>query len=163
MKARKVLLLMVAVVAGLLPTACDIDTSEATLPNQPTVPPIEPEFAPIVTVTTSRGRLTVGDDHFAQIRVTATDPETGASVPNLTVASITTNIGHLESIDGPTETELEFFFGVVGVPLFPADSPGEARVRAEVEGGVGIVRVQMSCPSEGCGGTEEPPPVLPYY
>lgn len=163
MKARKILLLMAAVVAGLVPVGCDIDTSEATLPNQPTVPPIEPELAPIVTVTSSRGRLTVGDDHFAQIRVTATDPDTGASVPNLTVASISTNIGHLQSLDGPTEAALEFFFGSVGVPLFPSESPGEARVRAEVEGGVGMVRVQMSCPSEGCGGTEEPPTVLPYY
>jgi len=163
MNARKILLLMATVIVGLAPAACDIDTSEATLPNQPPVQPIEPEFAPIVTVTSSRGRLTVGDDHFAQIRVTATDPDSGASVPNLTVASISTNIGHLQSLDGPTEAELEFFFGVVSLPLFPAESPGEARVRAEVEGGVGIVRVQMSCPSEGCGGTEEPPTVLPYY
>lgn len=162
MNARKILLSMLVVVAGLVPTGCDIDTSEATLPNQPTVPPIGPEVTPIVTVTASRNRLTVGDDHFAQIRVTATDPDTGASVPNLTIASISTNIGHLQSLDGPTEAVLEFFFGVVSLPLFPSESPGEARVRAEVEGGVGIVRVQMSCPSEGCGAGETPPP-LPYY
>lgn len=161
MKALKRLLLMAAVVAsGLVPAGCD--TNEANLANQPPVQPIEPEIVPIVTVTTSRGRLTVGDDHFAQIRVTATDPDTGASVPNLTIASMSTNLGHFQSLDGPEEVDLEFFFGVVGVPLFPGESPGEARVRAEVEGGVGIVRVSMHCPSEGCGGAEVPP-ILPYY
>jgi hypothetical protein len=161
MNARRNLLLMSAIVAGLLPAGCD--TNEANLANQPPVRPIEPEIVPIVTVTTDRGRLTVGDDHFARIRVTATDPDNGASVPNLTIASLTTNIGHLESLDGPTEKDYEFFFGVVSVPLFPAESPGEAQVRAEVLGGVGMVRVRMSCPSEGCGGGEEPPTVLPYY
>jgi hypothetical protein len=161
MNARKKFLLMAAaVVVGLAPVACD--SNEANLPNQVTVPPILPEVVPIVTVTTSRGRLTVGDDHFAQIRVTATDPVTGSSVPDLTVAAISTTIGHLGSLDGPTEELFEFFFGQVTVPLFPAESPGEARVRAEVDGGVGIVRVRMSCPSEGCG-TAEVPPVLPYY
>lgn len=162
MNARKKLLLMVAIVAGLAPVGCD--TNEANLPNQPPIDPVEPVKTPIVTVTTSRGRLTVGDDHFAQIRVTATDPDSGASVPNLTIASMSTNLGHFQSLDGPEEVDLEFFFGVVGVPLFPGESPGEARVRAEVLGGVGIVRVSMRCPSEGCGGAgEEPPPILPYY
>ncbi|GMU65317.1 MAG: hypothetical protein AMXMBFR36_15910 [Acidobacteriota bacterium] len=160
MNARKNLLLMAAIVAGLVPVGCD--SNEANLPNQVTVPPILPEVVPIVTVTTSRGRLTVGEDHFAQIRVTATDPDTGASVPNLTIASMSTNLGHFQSLDGPAEVNLEFFFGVVGVPLFPGESPGEARVRAEVLGGVGLVRVSMRCPSEGCGGAEVPP-ILPYY
>lgn len=161
MNAPKRLLLTVAVLAaGLVPIGCD--TNEANLPSQPPVQPIEPEPVPVVTVTTSRGRLTVGDDHFAQIRVTATDPDTGQSVPNLTIASMSTNLGHFQSLDGPEEVDLEFFFGVVGVPLFPGDSPGEARVRAEVLGGVGMVRVSMRCPSEGCGGAEVPP-ILPYY
>lgn len=160
MNARTRLLLITVVAAGLIPVGCD--TNEANLPNQPPVQPIEPEIVPIVTVTTDRGRLTVGDDHFARIRVTATDPDTGASVPNLTIASLSTNIGHLESLDGPTEKDYEFFFGVVSVPLFPSESPGEAQVRAEVLGGVGMVRVRMTCPSGGCV-AEEPPPVLPYY
>jgi hypothetical protein len=160
MNAPRKLLLLTVVALGLAPVGCD--SNEANLPNQPPVRPIEPEIVPIVTVTTDRGRLTVGDDHFARIRVTATDPRNGASVPDLTLASMSTNLGHFQSLDGPEEVELEFFFGQVSVPLFPGDSPGEARVRAEVNRGVGIVVVRMSCPSEGCG-TEEPPPVLPYY
>ncbi|KAB2958841.1 MAG: hypothetical protein F9K16_12955 [Thermoanaerobaculia bacterium] len=158
MNARKMFLLSAAIVAGLLPLGCD--TNEAKLPSQPRVQPVEPEVVPIVTVTTSRGRLWVGDDRFAMIKVTATDPRTGASVPNLTIAEMSTNLGNFQSMAGLQELELEFFWGEVNVPLFPGAEAGDARVRAEVDGGVGVVTVRMTCPEEGCAAPE--PPETPY-
>lgn len=157
MNARKMFLLSAAIVAGLVPAACD--THEAKLPSQPRVQPVQPEVVPIVTVTTSRGRLLVNDDRFAMIKVTATDPRTNYTVPNLTLAALTTNLGNFQSQGGPQEVELEFFWGEINVPLFAGGTPGDARVRAEVNGGVGIVPVRIVCPSEGCGGgTGEAPP-----
>ena len=104
MNARKTLLLSAAILAGLLPVACD--TNEARLPSQPT------------------------------------------------------NLGNFQSAGGLQEVELEFFSGEINVPLFAGATAGTARVRAEVNGGVGIVHVLIVCPSEGCGGggfTEDPP------
>lgn len=161
MNARKMFLLSAAILAGLLPLGCD--TNEANLPSQPRVQPVEPEVVPIVTVTTSRGRLWVGDDRFAMIKVTATDPRNGASVPNLTIADMSTNLGNFQSMGGPQEVELEFFWGEINVPLFPGSEAGDARVRAEVDGGVGIVTVRMTCPEEGCGSTTPPPTENPYF
>lgn len=139
-------------IGGLLLLAAACNTNEARSPTQPIVRPVDPEFAPIVTVTSDRTQMATDNERGAQIRVHAVDPQTGASVPNLTIASMTTNIGAFGSQSGPNELDVEFFGGVAQTVFFPGTEPGTATIRAEVEGGVGIVTVRIVCPSEGCGG-----------
>ncbi|HSM12951.1 MAG TPA: hypothetical protein VLA66_02705, partial [Thermoanaerobaculia bacterium] len=127
-------------------------TNEARLPTQSIVRPVEPEFVPIVTVTSDRTQMATDNERGARIQVRAVDPVSGASVPNLTVASMTTNIGGFGSQSGPMELEIEFFGGVAQTVFFPGTEPGTATIRAEVNGGVDIVMVRVVCPSEGCGG-----------
>ena len=143
--------------AALLLVAVACNTNETRSPTQPTVRPVEPEFVPIVTVTSDRTQMATDNERGARIQVRAIDPVSGASVPNLTVASMTTNIGGFGSQSGPAELEIEFFGGVAQTVFFPGTEPGTATVRAEVNGGVAIVMIRVVCPSEGCGGGEPVP------
>ena len=141
---------------ALLLVAAACTTNEAKSPTQPVVRPVEPEFAPIVTVTSDRTQMATDNERGARIQVRAVNPATGASVPNLTVASMTTNIGAFGSQSGPAELDIEFFGGVAQTVFFPGTVPGTATIRAEVEGGVAIVMVRVVCPSDGCGGSTTP-------
>lgn len=138
--------------AALLLVAAACNTNEARSPTQPIVRPVEPEFVPVVTVTSDRTQMATDNERGARIQVRAVDPVSGASVPNLTVASMTTNIGGFGSQNGPAELEIEFFGGVAQTVFFPGAEPGTATIRAEVNGGVAIVMVRVVCPSDGCGG-----------
>jgi len=141
-------------IAALALVSAGCNTSEAKLATQPTVQPVEPVFGPIVTITSDRTRLATDNERGANLVVRAVHPVTGASVPNLTKAFLTTNIGAFGSQSGPQEVELEFFFGTARTVFFPGTEPGTATVRAEVNGGVAIVMIRVVCPSDGCGGGE---------
>jgi hypothetical protein len=138
--------------AGLLLVVAACTTTEGKSPTQPTVGPVEPDFVPVVTVTSDRTQMATDNERGARIQVRAVDPVSGASVPNLTVASMTTNIGGFGSQSGPAELDIEFFGGIAQTVFFPGTEPGTATIRAEVNGGVAIVMVRVVCPSDGCGG-----------
>jgi hypothetical protein len=145
-------ILPLAVLAGMLP-ACDTDGPGKVGYNH--AGPTHPLPATIVTVTSDRGSLEVGGTNFARITVTAVNPATGAPVPDLTEALLTTTAGNLGSQSGEQEIVLELVNGVATTALFAGSEAALATVRAQVGSGVGFVTVRMSCPPEGCGGGGE--------
>lgn len=139
------LLLAAAAVGGLV--ACDSDG-----PGRPGYQFAGPvgDTTPLVTVTSSRSTMQGDNTAAAQITVTAVSAA-GSSVPNLTIAHMTTNIGHFGSTDGPLELDVEFFGGSARTVFFSGLVEGTATIRAEVNGGVGITTIRINCPDEGCG------------
>jgi hypothetical protein len=114
------------------------------------------QAAPTVTVTSSRATMQGDNTTSAAITVTARNAS-GGSVSDLTVAHLTTNIGHFGSAEGPTAIDVEFFGGAARTVFFSGTVEGTAFIRAEVNGGVGQTTIRINCPDEGCVPTEEPP------
>ena len=141
------LLLAATALGGL--AACDTDGPGR--PGYQLAGPVQNAPAPIVTVISSRATMQGDNSTSAAITVTAVDGGTGISVPNLTIAALSTNIGHFGSSDGPIELEVEFFGGSARTVFFSGTTEGTATIRAEVNGGVGITTIRINCPDEGCG------------
>jgi hypothetical protein len=144
------LLLAATALGGLV--ACDTDGPGR--PGYNFAGPIQ--AAPLVTVTSSRATMQGDNSASAAITVTARSAS-GASVPDLTVALLTTNIGHFGSSEGPTELAVEFFGGAARTVFFSGTVEGTAVIRAEVNGGVGQTTIRINCPDEGCTTSEFPP------
>ena len=151
------LLLAAAAMGGF--AACENDTDGPGRPGYQLAGPVQNQVA-LVTVTSSRSQMQGDNATSATITVTALNPATGASVPNLTLALMTTNIGHFGSSDGPTELAIEFFGGSARTVFFSGTVEGTATIRAEVNGGVGITSIRVTCPDEGCTVEEPPPPIF---
>lgn len=97
----------------------------------------------VVSLTSNRSSLTAGDDHFATLTVTAVVASSGAPVPNLTVATLTTNIGQFGSLGGTNTAAIELVNGVGTVVMFPGDTIGTASVRAQVGSGVAFTDIRI--------------------
>jgi len=118
------------------------NTKNAKAPGvQPATPVAPAGYA--VSVTSNRSGLIADDPNFATITVKAFKVPEWTPVPNLTTATVTTSLGALDNSSGAATLSLELFNGSGTTRLYPGSAEGLARVRAEVNGAVDIVDVNI--------------------
>lgn len=122
-------------------------TDEPNSPTAPPVNPVPPAASVNVTVSASPSVLEAGGTEPSVITITATRSDNGAPVSG--TATVTTSLGNLGSVGGPTTIEVPLVNGTGTVPLFPSATIGTASVRAQVGNFAGFAQVQIR---EGGGG-----------
>ena len=131
-------LALLASVALALP-ACDTDG-----PGKPGYNFAGPVISKaVVTITSNRSQLPILSDSFATLTITVSDSVTGAPARDLTVVSLTTNLGSFGFLGGPSEAAVETIGGRATIAFFGGESPGTATIRAEALGGVGFVSIRI--------------------
>ncbi|MFN7941708.1 MAG: IPT/TIG domain-containing protein [Thermoanaerobaculia bacterium] len=124
------------VLGALAALACTTDSSKSpTAPPANPIPPPPPASAINVTVGASRGQLEQNSTSPSTLTITAVFADSGAAVPNLSPVTVTTNIGNLQSVGGPTTVDLELVGGQVTIPFFAGSTLGTASIRASVTSG----------------------------
>ncbi len=124
-----------------LALGCSAD--DAKSPTAPGAPVVPPASTVNVTVSSSTPSLEVNATEPATITIRAARSDTGAPVPNLTQAAVTTSLGSFGSVGGPAEVTLELVNGQATVSFFPGPTVGTASLRAQVSTGVGLTSVQI--------------------
>jgi hypothetical protein len=87
------------------------------------------------------------DPSIITIRATRTD--NGQPVPNLTQATVTTTLGSLGSVGGPTTMTVELVNGQAQVAFFPGATIGTASIRAQVNSSVGLLSINVREEGQG--------------
>jgi hypothetical protein len=94
-----------------------------------------------VTVTAAPGQLPLSSDLPATVTVQVRRSDNGQPPPNGTTVVVTTSLGSLGGVGGPSSAVLELVNGAAAVPLFPGTVAGSALIQASIAGSIGQARV----------------------
>jgi hypothetical protein len=134
-----ILRLALLALAAIAIPACDTDGPGGTGYNHAL--PVVGRAA--VTVTTNKASLPAGGTSPATVTVTAVSSTTGLPVTDLTVVTMTTNLGAFGSVGGPNAAQILTHSGVASVAFFPGEVSGTAVIQANVLNGLGYVEIQI--------------------